>query len=360
MGADLEAALLAAGRRVILCDTADLSVAFLRDLAAKGAHGFLSVNHAPELALLCREANLPYVSWTIDPLPLSRWTFVEGGCNTLFVHRKALVEPLLRMGHARVEWMPLAAPSRRWAEPVMSRGVRAPSFVGSSLQDERGIFTSRMEAWGIGATLDALVSFLDSISSMAERNRDFRGFLVHPQTLPATLVQALDGRVDYLDLAEAMDAGLAWRYRRMQVSHLATLGVLVHGDPGWENVVGKQWRGPLLNGTDMTRAYRESSLNFDVPRLHQREIATLRAFDVLASGGLLVAEAGTELEDLFRPGEDFLAWTAPEERDEWIAEASAGGGSQMDRIAQAGREAAWNHRLDLRVQTLLDVFDANS
>jgi hypothetical protein len=222
------------------------------------------------------------------------------------------------------------------------------------------MFTSRLEAWGLGATIDALVSFLDSISAMAERNRDFRGFLVHPQALPAALVQAVEGRVDYVDLAEAMDAGLAWRYRRQQVSNLARLGVQVHGDSGWESVVAARWLGPLRSGTEMTRAYAESALNFDVPRLHQREIATLRAFDVLASGGLLVAESGTELEDLFRPGEEFLAWTTPEERDGWITQALAGGVSEFDRIAKAGREAAWSHRLDLRVEKILDTFDASS
>jgi hypothetical protein len=357
LGMDLEAALLAAGRRVILCEVAELSLDFLRDHLAKGAGGFLSVNHAPEVAFLCREAGLPYVSWTVDPLPLSRWTFVEGGRTTLFVHRKALVEPLLRLGHPRVEWLPLAAPSRRWTESVQSAGIPPPSFVGSSLQDERTIFLSRLEGWGLGSAVEVLIPFLDSISAMAEENRDFRGFLVHPQTLPATLVQALDGRVDPMDIAEAMDAGLAWRYRRMQVSHLVTLGVDVYGDSGWENVVGLRWKGNLRNGDDMTRTYRDSPLSMDVPRLHQREIATLRAFDVLASGGLLVAEAGTELEDLFKPGEEFLAWTSPQERDEWIRSVLAGRTTEMDRIARAGREAAWNHRLDLRVGKILDAFE---
>lgn len=354
---DLEAALLAAGRRVIPCGVGDLSVAFLREQAARGVGGFLSVNHAPELALLCREAGLPYVSWTIDPLPLSRWAFVEGGRTTLLVHRKALVEPLLRMGHPRVEWLPLAAPSRRWTESIDASGALPPSFVGSSLQDERGIFASRLEAWGLGSSFDALVRFLDAVSAMAEENRDFRGFMVHPQALPATLLQALEGRVEPMELAEAMDAGLSWRYRRMQVAHLAGLGVDVHGDAGWESVVGGRWRGNLRNGTDMTRVYNESALNFDVPRLHQREIATLRAFDVMASGGLLVAEAGTELEELFKPGEEFLAWTSPLERDRWIRSALRGRSSELARIAKAGREAAWNHRLDLRARTILDVFE---
>ncbi|MEK7255824.1 MAG: hypothetical protein AAB316_13825, partial [Bacteroidota bacterium] len=39
---------------------------------------------------------------------------------------------------------------------------------------------------------------------------------------------------------------------------------------------------------EMTRVYRDAAMNVDVPRLHQREIATLRAFDVMASGGLLL------------------------------------------------------------------------
>jgi spore maturation protein CgeB len=154
-----------------------------------------------------------------------------------------------------------------------------------------------------------------------------------------------------------MDAGLAWRYRRMQVVHMAKRGLAVHGDGGWLEEVGERWKGPLLNGTDMTRAYREAALNLDVPRLHQREIATLRAFDVLASGGLLVAESGTELEELFQPGVEFLAWRTPEERDEWLDAALAGGGARMDGIAEAGREAAWSHRLDVRVHRILEAVD---
>jgi len=357
LGADLEAALLAAGRSVIPVLPSDLSLAALRRIAAQGATCLLGVNHAPALALLCRESGLAYVSWTIDPLPLERWALVEGARTSLFVHRKALVEPLLRMGHRQVEWLPLAAPARRWSDPLSPRGGMAPLFVGSSLQDERNLFTSRMESWGLGATTDALVSFLDSMSEMAERNRDFQGFLVHPQTLPASLVQALEGRVERADLAEAMDAGLAWRYRRMQVDHLAKRGMEVRGDGGWMDVVGERWKGPLLNGSDMTRAYREAALDVDVPRLHQREIATLRAFDVLASGGLLVAESGTELEELFRVGVEFLAWRSPEERDAMLDAAIAGGGAELDGIAQAGREAAWDHRLDVRVRRLLETID---
>lgn len=357
MGADLEAALLSAGRRVLPVSAHELSLASLRELATRGATCLLGVNHAPPLALLCREAGLAYVSWTIDPLPLERWTPVEGARCFLFVHRKALVQPLSRMGHQNAEWLPLAAPARRWSDPIGPRGVLAPSFVGSSLQDERKLFTSRLVAWGLGGTTDALVSFLDSMAAMAERNRDFQGFLVQPQTLPASLVHALEGRVERSDLAEAMDAGLAWRYRRLQVVHMAKKGLEVHGDGGWQEEVGERWKGPLLNGTGMTRAYREAALNMDVPRLHQREIATLRAFDVLASGGLLVAESGTELEDLFRPGVEFLAWKTPEERDEWLDAALAGGGAQMDGIAQAGREAAWSHRLDVRVRRILEAVD---
>ena len=357
LGVDLEVALLSAGRSVIPVSAPEITLVTLRKLASQGATCLLGVNHAPPLALLCREAGLAYVSWTIDPLPLERWTLLEGARCFLFVHRKALVQPLMRMGHPKVEWLPLAAPARRWSDPISARGGASPSFVGSSLQDERKLFTSRLAAWGLGGTLEALVSFLDSMAAMAERNRDFQGFLVQPQTLPASLVQALEGRVERSDLAEAMDAGLAWRYRRMQVVHMAKRGLAVHGDGGWLEEVGERWKGPLLNGTDMTRAYREDALNLDVPRLHQREIATLRAFDVLASGGLLVAESGTELEELFQPGVEFLAWRTPEERDEWLDAALAGGGARMDGIAEAGREAAWSHRLDVRVHRILEAVD---
>ena len=353
IGVDLEAALLGSGARVRVVEPAQITLSQLKRLRSLGTGTLLTVNRSPELALACREVRMRYISWTIDPVAREQWRLASGADEIIFVHRKALIRPLRAMGHEHVEWLPLSAPSRRWSDPSPFRGTKVPSFVGSSLQDERRVFEESLTRWGIGAAVGPLTEFLDSIAELAERDLAFHGFLMQPGGVPESLIEAALGKADRMDLAEALDAGLAWRFRRRVVARLAALGCEVRGDPGWADCCGASWTGPLLNGQEMTSHYRASSLDVDVPRLHQRGIATLRAFDVLACGGLLALEAGTELEDIFRPGEHFLQWRTPEERDELVKAAVSGGSGQFDQVAQAGREAAWEHRLELRVQRIL-------
>jgi spore maturation protein CgeB len=107
----------------------------------------------------------------------------------------------------------------------------------------------------------------------------------------------------------------------------------------------------------MTASYRKAGINLDVPRLHQREIATLRAFDVLACGGVLLVESGTELETLFRAGEEFLTWRTPAERDELVARGIRDPRS-FDQVAKAAWSAAASHLLDSRVARILAAFEA--
>lgn len=356
IGTDLEAALWAAGVRVHLVEPAQITLSELKRLRSLGIEAFLSVNRSSDLALACREVRMRYISWTIDPVARDQWRWFPGTDEVLFVHRKALLRPLRAMGHERVTWLPLSAPSRRWSDPSPPRGTAAPSFVGSSLQDERRLYEGSLANWGLGAATAALTEFLDSIAELAERDLAFQGFLLQPGGVPESLIEAAQGKADRMDLAEALDAGLAWRFRRRVVARLAALGCEVRGDSGWEDCCGRSWSGPLLNGQEMTSFYRASALDVDVPRLHQRGIATLRAFDVLACGGVLALEAGTELEEIFRPGEHFLDWRTPEERDELVKAAASGGGAAFDLVAQAGREAAWEHRLEQRIERILAEF----
>lgn len=359
LGDDLEASLLASGANVRCLAPADVGLDLLRSARRDGVAGLLSVNHSPQLALLCSVAALPYVSWTIDPLPYKRWEILGGtdlSLTSLFVHRKALVAPLLAMGYRGVQWMPLACASRRWNDLVDgSRGDRCSLFVGSSLLDERRILVDSLTRWGLAQALEGIDSVLRSVADACLWDRSFHGFMRDPSAVPKPLVDALPA-VERQDLAEALDAGLAWHFRRELVKILCAAGVEVKGDDGWKDCANGHWTGPLRNGLEMTQAYAAASVNLDVPRLHQREIATLRAFDAMGSGGLLACESGTELDELFKPGEHFLSWSDARELMS-ILEAARGQDPSLDRIAEAGREAVIReHSLDNRTGRLLQSF----
>lgn len=353
LGLDLEFALLERCC-VLSVDPGSLSQAWLFQAKRDGALGVVTVNHSPDVAFLCREAGLRYVSWTIDPLSRTRWQLVPGADTVLFVHRKALIAPLEAMGHAQVSWLPLAAPERRWELPEQPARMGPPSFVGSSLQDERRIFQQSFEEWGLGGTIETLDAQLVELCALARADRSFHGFFRSPASVPSSLVNHLAGVASREDIAEVLDAALAWIYRRQEVCWWASRGVRVFGDGGWQDVVGAAWERPLRNGQEMTQTYRDALVSVDVPRLHQREIATLRSFDVMASGGVLLVEDGTELEELFQPGEEFLVWKDPDRREE-ILEEILHHGELRERIGGAAREAARDHRLGLRAAKILSV-----
>ena len=358
LGADLEVALLSLGALVEVRAPGDLGLDALRASQARGTQALVSINHSPELALLASLAGLRYVSWTIDPLPRERWSIL-GGTDLesirLFVHRKALVGPLQAMGHLHAEWMPLACASRRWTDPVEGdRRTRPPLFVGSSLQDERRILTAGFERWGIADAIPAVDPMLLELSRVCLWDRSFAGFSRDPASLPPSLLSVVP-QVDPLDLAEVLDAGLAWHFRRELVGILFGRGVEIKGDDGWRDVAGDRWTGPLRNGREMTAAYAGAAVNLDVPRFHQREIATLRAFDVLGSGGLLACEAGTEMDELFVPGEQFLTWSNLSEL-EGILDAVRREDPVLDAIAKAGQDAVrQGHSMGDRGRRILEA-----
>jgi hypothetical protein len=356
MGADLEAELLSQSAEVEVRDPADMGLDALHAARERGKRAVVSINHSPELALLCSLAGLRYVSWTIDPLRRKRWSIL-GGTDLpsihLFVHRKAMVDPLRAMGYAHVEWMPLACATRRWTDPVdRVRGAGTPLFVGSSLQDERRILTTGFERWGIADALPAVESILAELSRDCLWDRSFAGFALDPNALPTSLLSAVP-QVDPLDVAEVLDAGLAWHFRRELVAVLAAREVEIKGDDGWLEVAGDRWTGPLRNGQEMTSAYAGAAVNLDIPRFHQREIATLRAFDAMGSGGLFACEAGTELDELLVPGEQFLSWSNLAELD-GILDAVRRKDAGLDAIAAAGQVAVRaGHSLEDRVERIL-------
>lgn len=361
VASDLALELHAAGHAVELPESGVFGTAWLgarRD--ASPLDGVICINHSPEVALICSHLGVPCASWTVDPLPLERLRVLPGtdlDRVAIFLHRSAL-EPVFRhFGFARVAWLPLAAPARRTDGPVPSVAPHgAPCFVGSSLRDEEVLWRRALEAWALGPEVDAaLERFLDTCAELAE-DPAFPGFLACPSAMPKGLPEALSGRASPEAAAWSLDAGLAVRFRRRRVAALAAAGTRVHGDDGWAPLVGEAWGGALRDGRELTTAYRESRLNLDVPRLHQREIATLRAFDVLAAGGLLAAEPGSDLVRLFEPGRHFLPCRDTREALE-LVERAKDPPPEWEAIRLAGaREVRDRHRLGCRLEPLLAPF----
>lgn len=322
---------------------------------------FLGINHSPELAWAVTRAGIRYISWTVDPLPLERLLVFEGTVVDLvsvFLHRSSQVDMFRAMGFPRVEWLPLAAPAHRFLDGQAGfPGDLPPSFVGSSLLDELALYRDATTAWGWSDDLARVVeSTLEPLVDLALSEVSFAGFRPDGGDLPGSLRSLVAAAPEVV--AQAMNAWLSAQVRRRRVAGADMGGVAVHGDGGWTDLVGDRWKGPLADGQEMTTVYRRSLASLDVPRIHQRDIATLRAFDVAAAGGCLVAEPSHDLCRVFDVGVEFLPYRTGRELSDTIARLR-----EDPRLARAvgdaaRRRAESDHRLSSRADRLLEgIFD---
>lgn len=359
VGDDLAIEFRLAGWEVVTIPPGGLGLQQLREVFASARpRALVTVNYSPQIAWASTREGVPYVSWTVDPLPQSRLAVLEGTRTELvfpWLHRAAQVDIFRALGLEHAAWLPLAAPRRRFSRPsVESRSLPA-TFVGSSLRDELKIFASAAARWGLDQeTRAALEGGLEPLVDLALEDPAFAGF-GSPQglALPASLLSIAGEPAPMV--AEALDAFLAARLRRRRVA-LAD-APLVHGDEGWMDVVGERWRGPLRDGQELSDAYAESLANLDVPRLHQRDIATLRALDVAAVGGCLVAEPSADLVRLLEPGTEFLAYRNTSELDEALARVRRDPAESLEVGRRAAARVAREHSLELRAAAILEAIE---
>lgn len=354
---DVAAVLSAAGAHVRRLYPASLGIDTFRHACREHRpHLVLSVNHAPPLAFLCSLSGVPYVSWTIDPLPNARRQVLPGTklerC-LCFVHRRKLVPELLAAGLPRVEYLPLAAASRRVLEaPAEPLAADAPvTFVGGSLASDDAALKELVTGVGWDAPLRERVDgWLAELLAARGDDPAFMG-VESADELPDWLASSVPHE-QRAALCEGLNGRLSYWHRRRVVQGLGACGLVVWGDAGWAPHA-RDYRGLARHGDQLTGIYRTSLCNVDVPRLYQREIVTLRAFDVMAAGGLLLTEAGGELGALVSP-DGYLSYRDPQELVQQIELARRSDPGALRDIARAGqRQVLLAHRLEHRVERIV-------
>ena len=330
-----------------------IGIESFRDYArSRAPSALVSINHSPELAWLAtREGSTRYVSWTVDPLPVERLGILDGtrvDDVRIFLHRSSQVPLFRALGFPHVQWLPLAAPRRRFGQAPGILERRLPvAFVGSSLADEIALFEQALARWGLsGAEAEPLRAAVDGIALAALDDFAFQGFSPAGGDVPAPLLQL--SREAPARVAEALNARISATFRAGRVGALAATGASVHGDARWKDVVGEAWKGALPDGLPLTSVYAGSLANVDVPRVHQRDIATLRAFDVAASGGCLVAEPSTDLVALLEPEREFLPYRDGSELAAVLARLAADPALSTEIGARARSRAEAEHTLESR------------
>ena len=159
---------------------------------------------------------------------------------------------------------------------------------------------------------DELDSFLEEIYGQRGHLPKWKGLTDPAAALPEEFLIYVTADSERMQCLEAANGRMAHLLRMERVRALSDHEIQVWGDSGWD-VDGLNYRGVANHKDELTHIYCASQINLDVPRLYQRDIITMRVFDVMASGGVVLAESSPELARYFQSGEHLFTYQDTED-----------------------------------------------
>ncbi len=356
---DISFCLESAGYRLTHIHPQELSIEKLKQLCVELNPAFIfTINFTPEIALIASMAESLYISWTIDPIPEKRFELYPGtridDC-ILFSHQQALVDKFSSKGFGNSHFLPVATPENR-RRPIREEEKLAPyrcgsSFVGQSQLEEYLSALEFLVAQGMG--MEQLKQTEQWMQQQFPTFDDFRfhGFEQIEQ-LPEWMVAALPNLSSEETLLGVINGWASYILRTTRAALLTPSGMITYGDQGWENHP-VDYKGFANHGEELTCIYNASTVNVDFPRIYQRDIITMRVFDVMASGGLVVTESTEGIESLFKSGRHILTYRNSSELQQ-IVEHYSEHPEEAETIRAAGqREVMERHLMRYRVDEIL-------
>jgi len=321
-----------------------------------------SINFSPEIAYLCSTRGLPYISWTIDPLPNKRLALIDGtkpASCLAFAHDMQTVHHLAGQGiHA--SHLLLAAPANR-RSPIAETARLMPyrcdvSFVGSSMIDEMSTLDQWLVARGGDARSAAALDWAHRLLQLVGSEPAFCGLhtIGGIEALPDFLKDVRMNEAEQDELISLLDGVLSALYRQRGVGIMGRFNgsSAVWGDPGWTDL-HLHYRGGADHGEELTLIYCASGINLDVPRLYQRQTITMRIFDILASGGFVLAERSAALEAVFEENRHLAYYDSHDALNDVLTR-WMNAPLEREAISKAGRqEVLEKHQIKHRVETIL-------
>jgi len=323
----------------------------------------VSVNFSPEMAMLTTVQNIPYISWTVDPLPLARFKLIKGTKTelcTAFVHRKKICDTFKAVGINHTFYLPLAAPGKRRipvTDPALLNGYHCNiSFVGNSLTKELDTLNAYLKSnhWDDNE-LTLFNEHLNIYFTNVGDGNSFEGIDAEFPHLPEPFREKLLKCPKQAYLKDLLNGALSCLLRMGRVKTLQEKNIHVYGDKGWQSL-GNSYKGFANHGDELTAIYCASTINLDLPRIYQRDILTMRIFDILACGGIMLTEQSAGLSDIFSDGTHLMSYTDSKDMMQKTEHLLQDKALRESISLQGKNEVLKHHLISHRIDTILEEY----
>lgn len=312
---------------------------------------------------LLESFKIPIASWYVDSpyLILGHYRGNTSPMLTLFLWDRDYVPMLAGLGLERVIYLPLGVDEGTFNPGPAGTGRPFQQAIGVGFVGNSMVIKSKSKLKKSGAA-----------GPLLERYQEVcKAFISSPHLVVRDLMREsfrdLNRQLLALGEARALDyeTSVIWQttgwYRRMLLEGLKGFHPTVAGDPGWSEILGKDFRilRELNYYSDLPLFYRATKVNFNATSRQMKNGLNQRVFDVPACRSLLLTDFTRQLEDMFEPGNEVLAYRSGSEIPGLVDKALKDTGYR-ERIARAGyKRALSEHTYARRLTKLIAVMRAN-
>jgi len=327
-----------------------------------------SFNYIPIVSNICKEFEMPYVSWVYDSPYIHVYSYtVLNPCNYIFLFDYAVYQELHEAGIQTVYYLPLAVNPERVARlqntPDKQKKFGADiSFVGSLYNEAKHRLYDKFAGVSPYAKgyLDAIIDaqkkvygyyFLGELlddSILEELQR------VYPTDPNApSVMKPRDIYADYV-LARQVTALERQEILKLLGERIPNRNIKLFTNNAQTNIAGVKTCGQVDYNKEMPYVFANSRINLNITLKSIKTGIPLRVFDIMGSKGFLLTNYQEELLQYFEPGVDFVYY---ENYEDLLNKAEYYLTHEEERltIAENGyRKVCEEHSIEMRIREMVE------
>lgn len=286
-----------------------------------------TINFYPAISEICKLYNTLYLFWTVDsPVPELFSKSIMNPTNRAFLFDRAQYDAIKKYNHDLVKYLPLAAATDRFDECIagVTEAERVKfssdiSFVGSLYIEKDPI-----------SRLDGLSDYSKGyISALTEATLGIYGYYPVKDALNETIISDVmktAGDTFYKNVASVTDTNsyvvshsymayhIAAEERVRTLNKLAEFfDVKLFTRSDTNLLRGVRVMGGVKTLDEMPKVFNLSKINLNMTMRAIETGLPLRIFDIMGSGGFLMTNYQSELEEYFVIGQDLEAYSSLDE-----------------------------------------------
>jgi spore maturation protein CgeB len=320
----------------------------------------LGVDREGVLMELLGKCRLPLASWFVDNphLVLYVYTRLASPWATIFTWDADNLDSLRILGFEHVHYLPLGTDIHRFHPRTATRCPESwqaeVSFVGNSMLAK---VAARLKAGRFPRSM--LLAYKDIARSFGDSKDDsVREHICRHFPDIFERFAALSSIEKQLAFETAITWEATRRYRNRCIREILPFNPLIVGDKYWKISLRHdpstwRWHPELNYYQDLPYFYPCSAVNFNCTSMQMKGAVNQRVFDVPACGGFLITDHRRQMDQLFEPGREVVAYAEPGEI-QGLLRYYLRHPSERRRISQAARKRVLQeHTYDLRLTSLL-------